>query len=541
MKLRTTLKIATVTSVILLCVGIAFSLYFKMSTTERAEDFDLYTLVPADSKVIVDTDNMVGLMQSINEMSCSKDNHFLYFSRFFVYLKDHINTLLEDTPHGLSKQMNKMLISFHDPENDRNQVFYCRFGVGDYEFMEEFIKKYFASSFPSHFFDYRGEEIRIYPMPDDTFLSCYATTEFLVLSYQKRLVEHVIDTYLDKKSILSDKNFQRVYADQKLSAPARIYTPMLSVKMGKDSDGLRFQTDIGNWTEFIVNLNEDIIYLSGINSDTDSCSTFAGTVRTQNPMEGFSGAILPQSTFLFFKTSISHPERMAAYTAKHDYAKATYSNAIIENDKAVFDFLRDYTGHEITTCMFNREDTLLNFPHAVMTIPIKNRAGFKHALTLLCGYASPHEGVKLPCYALPQNTIFAKLTGITDSSLHTYAFIYKDRLLISPHPADLQAYMESVENGKAVLEGTPDYEVITSKLLHTYNFMMVADMKQVLDQPESYVRFIPNLFFRYSKFFRHFVITSQFTYADDQVYPTLVLFYKGEESSQENPNEENPR
>lgn len=537
MKLRTILKIATATSVILLCVGIAISLYLKMSINERAEDFDLYTLVPADSKLIVDTDNMVGLMQSINDVSFSKDNHFLYFSRFFVYLKDHINTLLEDTPHGLSKQMNKMLISFHDPENDRNQVFYCRFGAGDYEFMEQFIRKYFASSFPSHFFDYRGEEIRIYPMPDDTFLSCYATTEFLVLSYQKRLVEQVIDTYLDEKSILTDKSFQRVFTDQKLSAPARIYTPMLSVKMGKDSDALSFRADIGNWTEFIINLNDDVIYLSGINSDTDSCSTFAGMLRKQNPMEGFSGNILPQSTFLFFKTSISNPDGVAAFTAKHAYAQATYSNAIIENDKAVFDFIKDYTGYEIITCMFHPEDTLSNFPHAVMSIPVKNRAGFKHALTLLCGSPVRHEGVKLPCYALPQNTVFAKLTGITDSSLHTYAYIYKDRLLVSPHPADLQAYMQSIEKGTAVLEGTPDYDVITSKLLHTYNFMMVADMKQVSEQPESYVRFIPNLFFRYSKFFHHFIITAQFTYAEDQVYPTLVLFYKGDEGNQEHPNE----
>ena len=41
--------------------------------------------------------------------------------------------LSEDTPHGLSRQMNQMLISFHEPDNERNQVLYCRLGNGDKE------------------------------------------------------------------------------------------------------------------------------------------------------------------------------------------------------------------------------------------------------------------------------------------------------------------------------------------------------------------------------------------------------------------------
>ena len=93
--------------------------------------------------------------------------------------------MLEDTPHGLSKQMNKVLLSFHEPDNDRNQVLYCSLGNGDYELVEKFIRKYCSSSFPSKLFDYKGEEIRIYPMPDDSFLACYFTSDFLVVSYQK--------------------------------------------------------------------------------------------------------------------------------------------------------------------------------------------------------------------------------------------------------------------------------------------------------------------------------------------------------------------
>lgn len=47
-----------------------------------------------------------------------------------------------------------------------NQVLYCSLGSGDYELVESFVEKYCSSSFPSKYFDYKGEEIRIYPMAD---------------------------------------------------------------------------------------------------------------------------------------------------------------------------------------------------------------------------------------------------------------------------------------------------------------------------------------------------------------------------------------
>lgn len=529
MKLRTTLKIATATSVILLCLGFAFSLYFRMSVTERAEDFDLYTLVPADSKVIVDTDNMVSLMQSINELNCSKDQRFLYFSRFFVYLKDHINTLLEHTPHGLSKQMNKMLISFHEPNGDRDQLFYCRLGAGDYEFIEQFIRKYFASSFPSRFFDYKGEEIRIYPMPDDSFLACYVTTEFLVVSYQKKLIEQVIDARLSKQSILANKSFSKIRDARRMVTPATIYANMNTVDMGKESDGLRYQSSIGGWTEFNVNLDGDAIYLSGINYDADSCNTFINTLRTMRPIEEFSGDMLPASTFFFTRTSVSNLDSVLNFTSAHSYTQATYSNAIIDGDRAVRDFLKEYAGDDATTCMFHSEDTLAQSPHVVWSVSLSHTSRIKQALAGLCRSTPQHERL-VSAYVLPRNTLFAQFTGVTDSSLLTYACIYKKQLLFSPDVAALQAYVEAVEEKNAVLEGTPVYEDMVTSLSQSYNFLMMSDMETILEQPESYVRFIPNLFFRYGKFFRHFVLTTQFTCMDNIVYPNLTLTYKGQES-----------
>lgn len=542
MKSRIILKIVTVTSVILLCLGFAISLYLKMSVTERARDFDLYTLVPPNSRIVVDTENMVNLMQRINDLSCSKDNHFLYFSRFFCYLKDHINTLLEHTPHGLSKQMDKMLISFHEPDSDQDQVFYCRLGTGDFEFIEQFIHKYFASSFPSRFFDYRGEEIRIYPMPDDTFLACYVSTDFLAVSYQKRLIEEVIDARLTKKSILSDKSFSKIRAEHRMIAPATIYACLQPVKMGRDNDAFRFQSDLGNWTEFNVNLSGDAIYLSGINYDADTCVTFINTLRTLKPVKNFPGDMLPDSTFFFFRTSVSDLDRVLGFTSRNAYFNTTYSDAITAGDDAVYEFLKEYADDDMIACMFNPNDSLSDTSYTVINIPLSSRSDIKPALADMYRSVPQYQKIEASqemvyfsassvytAYVLPCNTLFAQLTGVIDSTLLTYACIYKDHLLISPHVKGLQAYIESIEDKKTVPKGVSLYNDIIATLSQTYNFLMMADMERVLRQPKSCVRFIPNLFFRYDRFFRHFILTTQFTSVDDVVYPNLILTYKGGE------------
>ena len=52
-----------------------------------------------------------------------------------------------------------------------------------------------------------------------------------------------------------------------------------------------------------------------------------------------------------------------------------------------------------------------------------------------------------------------------------------------------------------------------------YNFAMMVDMEEMMRQPETYVRLVPNFFFRHSDFFRHFTIAIQFTCAEGVVYP----------------------
>ena len=193
MKLRLLIPIVVVVSIVLLCTGFGVYSFLRLNSVENRQDFNLYTLVPQDVIAVLETDRMAELVEDINELNCSKDNHFLYVSELFVYLKKYLYTLVEGTPHGLSKQMNKMLISFHEPDTPMNQVLYCSLGSGDYELVESFVEKYCSSAFPSKYFDYKGEEIRIYPMATGRFLVVYFTTDFLAVSFQKTFIVQGID------------------------------------------------------------------------------------------------------------------------------------------------------------------------------------------------------------------------------------------------------------------------------------------------------------------------------------------------------------
>lgn len=550
MKLRLFIQIAVVVSVVLLCTGFGVYSFFRLNSVEHQREFNLYTLVPQDAIAVFETDRMADLVNDINELNCSKENHFLYASELFVYLKKYLHVLAKETPHGLSREMNKMLISFHEPDMPMNQVLYCGLGEGDHELLENFIRKYGTTNFPSKNFDYKGKEIRIYPMADGLFLAVYMTSDFLVASFQKRLVEQVIDAGRRKNSLMEMPSFCAIHAGKHSNMAAMVYVRMKSVDMGKATDDIRSQTRLGSWVEFDMKFNEGAIYCSGVSHGTDSTHTFINALRVQKPIEGFSGDNLPFSTFLYNHWAISDWETVLTFTASQKYAKATYSDYIRQRDEEVLAFLNDFAGESVMSCLFLPKDGVGGSPCAVMRIPMKDELAAERRLQSLLNATPKEEGEevsrsvrddarypkarKYKKYVLPRNTLLAQLTGITESALNTYACFYQGGLLLAPDVQSLSAYIEALEE-REVLGGVPVYEEVVGSLSPMYNFVMMMDMEEMLLQPEAYVRLVPNLFFRQAEFFRHFIVAVQFTCTEGVVYPNIVLLYKG--SSADNAND----
>ena len=63
-------------------------------------------------------------------------------------------------------------------------------------------------------------------MADGDFLACYLTSDFMALSFQKKLIENVIDAYKSGKSLADDSTFTGIRAPKKSAAAATIYTRM---------------------------------------------------------------------------------------------------------------------------------------------------------------------------------------------------------------------------------------------------------------------------------------------------------------------------
>ena len=525
MKLRTIVKIAITSSVVLLCAGFALYSFFRLSAAEGKKDFNLYELVPPSASAVFVTDDILEFVAEVDDLACSKNQQYLHVSKLFSYLKQYLYTLQEEAPHGLSRQMNQMLISFHEPDNIHNQVLYCRLGEGDRQLIDRFVQKYVSSLYPPKTFKYKGEDITIYPMADGDFLACYLTSDFMALSYQKKLIETVIDAHKTGKSLADDPTFAEAAAPKKSPAVATVYAHLEGM-MG--------------WTEFDMKLKDDFIYFSGVSHYVDTCFNFINVIRQQESVKGFPGETLPSTAFYFSKQGITDWASLLSYGDTQEYATAGRTSEVLNRDRELSRYLAENTGQDLVACLFQREDSLMG-PAAVLSLSVMDVAEAERMLRSLVKTVPAEEGTDrnsritfcytpakaYPVYRLPQTTLFTQLTSFVEPSLHVFATFYGGRLLLAPDEDSLSRYIRQLDNGE-VLDGALAYRVGTDGLSDSYHFMMMADFGHVLEQSGHQVHYVPEFFLRNSEFFRNFILFAQFTCADGMVYPNIVLKYKSE-------------
>lgn len=542
MKLRTLVKVAVTTSVVLLCTGFAMYSFFKLSSVTESNNFNLYELVPSTASLVLETDNFHALVKDINELTCSKKNQFLRVSKLFSYLKDHLNTVVDDSPHGLSRQMNKVLLSFHEPDDEFNQVLYCKLGVGDYEWVEQYVQKYLSSSYVPKICEYNGEKISIFPMADGDFMACYLTRDFMVMSYRKRLIEEVIDAYRLKHSLAVDSIFSSVYTPKKNPVVATVYTRMQSINMGLLTDSMTLKASLGSWTEFDMRLNGDYIYFSGISHDRDTSLTLMNVFRRQKSVKGIPGDMLPSTTIFFTNRSISDLSSMLTFTETQEYAKWGNSEKLRSNNEILSRYLIDNGKHDLMTCLFLCQDSLVP-PATVASLLMNNSSEAERLLYDIIEKESKNSDLRkngkisflytfsraYTVYTLPPNTLFMQLTGVWNPLLNVFAMYYRDRLLLSCDKKSLSEYIRFLEKND-VLKELEFYKSETKGLADAYSFMLMADFEPIFKQSAKFTRMIPSFFFKNSDFFRHFVLSAQFACSDKTVYPNLVFMYKENDS-----------
>ncbi len=541
MKINTLIRIVAIFSILLLFMVFGLYSYFRLGEIQKSESFDLYSIVPEDVNAVFDTDDLTAFINNLDKTTGSKNGAELDVSPLFSLLHSNFQLLLKELPHGFSGQMNKVLISFHGADEDQNQVLYCSLGPGDASVLEKFIRKHCACVYPSKYIDYKGEEISVYAMADGKFLACYFTSRFLAVSYKSKLLEKVIDTSLSGSSLSDNVSFKRLHDIKKMDSYANLYIRMFHVSMGKTLNRDNSFLTLGGWTAFDLKMRGDAIYLSGLNSDTDSCLTFMSVLRKQDSIQGFSRNMLPVSTISFTNRSISDLQSLFEYTFSNRDVKTLYSDSCYEINKELFNFLKENSGKNMLSCLFYATDTVLT-PCAVTIIPMLDMLQAEKMLQTF--FIVPNSldlektfwkdktllkvgSSKYYVYNIPSNILFARSFGFMRELPQTYACFYHNSLLLAGDRESLSSYIDLLDHN-LTLGIKSIYEEAVSGLAPSYNFMFVSDLEEVFNQPEINVSSIPTFIFAHQDFFRHFILSIQLTCENESVYSNINFIYKGE-------------
>lgn len=255
MRMKTVVKLGTILSVLLFVLAVGYYAFMRLDMMDRNRDVNLFSLVPSSSVGVLESNNVHAFFDDYSMLNYSDELERIQFPGLFNFLIHGLNMYDGDNAHGLSYQMNQLVVSFHQPVTPRNQVVYLRLGMADEQLLSDMLREYVSGNFLPKEEEYRGKKILIYPLSHDEFLATYTEEGFVVLSYQKRLVEEVIDAQLDETALGYDTVFSRVLDKKKSKDFLTLY--------GRSSSIPSLNLDSNTWSEYDFHLNSDVVYLTG--------------------------------------------------------------------------------------------------------------------------------------------------------------------------------------------------------------------------------------------------------------------------------------
>lgn len=255
MQIRSVIKLGVVLSVVLFCIGIAFYGFARLSMADKENRVDIFEFVPKDCAGILETDNIDNFMHVFLQAAYSSQLDTLHRAGLMNDILSDLSRYSSAAAHGLSYQMNHVVISFHRPHTAMDVVAYFRIGKEGKHQLIEAVKGKHGADFVPKKETYRGKKIEIYPLSSTRYLSVYTTDGLVVVSYQKKLIEQVIDAVKDNNSLREDSVFTSIHHTQPASF-ITIYGRTPSVPfLGKES--------CHSWSEYDIHLNSEVFYLSG--------------------------------------------------------------------------------------------------------------------------------------------------------------------------------------------------------------------------------------------------------------------------------------
>ena len=255
MRLRVIIKLGTIVSIVLFCLAIGYYAFMKLEGTGREREMNLFSLVPSDCVAVLESNDVNGFLDNRPMLNYGNKLNEIRFPGLFQFMLKKLNEYTNESVHGLSSRMNRLLVSFHDSSSLEEQVVYWGMNPDDKKMLLNLLKECGYDTFLPKREDYRGEVIDIYPLGGGEFLATYSKRGFMVMSYQKRLIEHVIDACLDETSLNDDESFTQILKKKKTKTLFSLYghsSFMPFLGLGKAC-----------WCEYDFQMNSDVLYLTG--------------------------------------------------------------------------------------------------------------------------------------------------------------------------------------------------------------------------------------------------------------------------------------
>ena len=334
MQIRSVIKLGVVLSVVLFCIGIAFYGFARLSMADKESRVDVFEFIPKDCAGILETDNIDNFMHGFSQAAYSSQLDTLHRAGLMNDILSDLSRYSSAAAHGLSYQMNHVVFSFHYPHTAMDVVAYFRIGKeGKHQLIEAVKGKHGAEKKKKKEI-YRGKKIEIYPLSSTKYLSVYTTDGLVVVSYQKKLIEQVIDAVKDNSSLREDSVFTSIHHPQPASF-ITIYGRTPSVPfLGKES--------CHSWSEYDIHLNSEVFYLSGqmkeeqadcldrmlqavntvpVVSDKDSLLVVSGRERVDSCIS----KVIASPSHTLFDECVSNLSRDASYIMVTDMEKVAAS------------------------------------------------------------------------------------------------------------------------------------------------------------------------------------------------------------------------
>lgn len=338
-KLR--IKIVWVSLILLFFVGVGGFFFRALTVRGKMVGMNAYSLVPYDASAVFETTDLTTFMADFSKLRCSKDFSTFKESILISALQQCFKSTSLDNFRSFTRDINKLLVSFHAPHSEYDQVVYVATNPG----CEDHLKRLFTSKstlcFPSRTTYYKGEKIEVYPMGGDLFLCYYQLPGFAVASYSIKRVDQVIDTYLSGKNLLEDKHFSCSQDNKSVNGNATLQ--LRSKQLG--------------WSKLDMKFGSDAIYLSGISQSSDTAGMFVSALKKQIAITKSKDSIYPHSTYYISRMAISQIQSILASTTKRVYDVSSYSADVKAADMYVAHFLKENVLGEATGIAFYPQDS----------------------------------------------------------------------------------------------------------------------------------------------------------------------------------------